>query len=117
MRISDWSSDVCSSDLTQHIAGTGERRQAVSPRDRELGAPGAIEHELGQIVSDGCHALDERKLFIKIVTQSFRDKTRLLDALLGNFDVKVTRLDFAVVLVLQPRQQFAQEAEARWHGA
>src|SRR3546814_4415427 len=43
MRISDWSSDVCSSDLikgTDHDAGGGsaddaERRYAVQPRERE----------------------------------------------------------------------------------
>src|SRR3546814_8664522 len=42
MRISDWSSDVCSSDLVE--AGIGPRLHAI-PRDAEL-VPQAAQHEL-----------------------------------------------------------------------
>src|SRR3546814_17097859 len=43
MRISDWSSDVCSSDLLIGLAGVDSR--AITRRVRDLGAPhGTITH-------------------------------------------------------------------------
>src|SRR3546814_13489673 len=50
MRISDWSSDVCSSDLGEIIL------QAVLPladQDHVAGEPGRLEHVDGE-VGDGC---------------------------------------------------------------
>src|SRR3546814_8999772 len=38
MRISDWSSDVCSSDLSWRRAGRSDCRRVESPRDRTAGA-------------------------------------------------------------------------------
>src|SRR3546814_2571490 len=36
MRISDWSSDVCSSDLTKHNARPRDRRWAVLPKENTM---------------------------------------------------------------------------------
>ena len=42
----------------QHVAGVAERRQAVGAGDRQRRAPGAVEHQLGQVVgpSASCRA-------------------------------------------------------------
>src|SRR3546814_8388974 len=42
MRISDWSSDVCSSDLTNALAG---RRHTLTGKSRFAAAAAAYEHE------------------------------------------------------------------------
>src|SRR3546814_17557327 len=39
MRISDWSSDVCSSDLTRLCVRTAERSPSRQPRRKELPSP------------------------------------------------------------------------------
>src|SRR3546814_10944498 len=58
MRISDWSSDVCSSDLlkilTGMIAGAGERtrrhlKETLGSRDGCIGAEGLRRHELNHL--------------------------------------------------------------------
>src|SRR3546814_8953973 len=55
MRISDWSSDVCSSDLAGDVAG-GERRQAPAMEAREgavdVGEAGPGQHALGGDVAE-----------------------------------------------------------------
>src|SRR3546814_4985977 len=52
MRISDWSSDVCSSDLRQHQLVQGERRHVAPVRPAhigriDIGAEGGLERHLG----------------------------------------------------------------------
>src|SRR3546814_20930027 len=55
MRISDWSSDVCSSDLRLLVGDLGERLEAVG-RCRDLG-PFALEQGLGG-AADGFRVID-----------------------------------------------------------
>src|SRR3546814_20921767 len=43
MRISDWSSDVCSSDLGQHVVG--HLRRVPRQRIAEAGAAGHLHHD------------------------------------------------------------------------
>src|SRR3546814_2727676 len=48
MRISDWSSDVCSSDLRVGVEGLAQHRKASSARPRQRAGKGARAPELVQ---------------------------------------------------------------------
>src|SRR3546814_4407984 len=43
MRISDWSSDVCSSDLLAHVIGHVRRRHGIEAADPGVEAPGQTD--------------------------------------------------------------------------
>src|SRR3546814_16487044 len=46
MRISDWSSDVCTSDLDVHVFKVGQYKSAVEPFTRDDASPEAKEADL-----------------------------------------------------------------------
>src|SRR3546814_8036325 len=75
MRISDWSSDVCSSDLRRRLllsriagvagrhvgadrAGSGRERDAIALRARDRHAARVIERGLADLARSGKNALD-----------------------------------------------------------
>src|SRR3546814_4622699 len=60
MRISDWSSDVCSSDLVAVPAGLGQQALArVDQHDRQLGGGRAGGHVAGVLLVAGAVGDDE----------------------------------------------------------
>src|SRR3546814_19510714 len=59
MRISDWSADVCSSDLAPHRRAAGRARQAHTSRIR-AGAAADPEQETTMLSPRLHHFLDER---------------------------------------------------------
>src|SRR3546814_9185856 len=58
MRMSDWSSDVCSSDLRMHTLRQHRRRSAdrrgdeFRDRDAQIGEQGAVEDDIGLDMAD-----------------------------------------------------------------
>src|SRR3546814_20770657 len=82
MRISDWSSDVCSSDLLGAVEGTGERRHVGNLAVLRLGlvlADDGIVVALAVLVLHG-HAGAESNLVVRLLGRI--DDARLAQALL-----------------------------------
>src|SRR3546814_11093732 len=76
MRISDWSSDVCSSDLFEPTGILDERLQTGGPNDVPMFRP---EDEL--VVSSVGHSEDSGRLLVENASFSFKLGSRV--ALLG----------------------------------
>src|SRR3546814_5940519 len=92
MRISDWSSDVCSSDLGQPVGDHAVASKRHSGAKQRLGQPGVV---IGQIVLEPVPALaavldqkppqiipelaqdSERNLMVGVRSQQDRKSTRL----------------------------------------
>src|SRR3546814_5329057 len=70
MRISDWSSDVCSSDL-RRVAGRQGARDAAQHVDRGIAVAlrdGAVEHDMA--VDDAAHRVGDRLVMIVAFDQN-----------------------------------------------
>src|SRR3546814_19480899 len=65
MRISDWSSDVCSSDL-EHEVGPGPAREDVLAEVRAVDrAPDPSRRRLELVVAEGREVAEERRLVVE----------------------------------------------------
>ena len=95
------------------IAGVADVRKATGAGHGERGTPGPVEHEIDQVVSHRPHAFVPRESRPDAVADDGSGSSRLLDALHGNLRMQPVRKDRTVRFVLQPRQQHAQNAEAR----
>src|SRR3546814_3105848 len=107
MRISDWSSDVCSSDLlAQPVLGGGRGRAAHRDRDADALHPGRARARLerGEIgthgeaarrivrLIEGAYPFEHPELVAQPRIDLHRDARRLID-LLGLVDRTSTRLN------------------------
>ena len=101
----------------QHVAGRRQRRHAVHTGDRQRGAPRAVEHQLGQVFGHRGHAGQEGELVEHRRVQHARGFLGLCETVRRNLDLQAFRQDAARLLVLQPRQQLAQQTEAGRHHA
>src|SRR3546814_5037034 len=54
-----------------------QRRDAVHAGDRQRRAPGAVEHQFGQVVMHGLHARQQRELVVDLGAEHFGDLGRL----------------------------------------
>src|SRR3546814_20836002 len=102
MRISDWSSDVCSSDLLEGFLGDGahrlhvavelqvQHRANVERANRSVGVPGAVGAVLAEDLGEAAGVLGEgRKLHRAVLDEGHRFAPRLprhhdVTALLAN---------------------------------
>src|SRR3546814_6191765 len=90
MRISDWSSDVCSSDLLEGFLGDGahrlhvavelqvQHRANVERANRSVGVPGAVGAVLAEDLGEAAGVLGEvRKLHRAVLDEGHRFALRL----------------------------------------
>ena len=56
-------------ERTQHIAGRGQRRNAIHPGDRQCRPPCAVEHQLGAVAAHRGHTGQERELVEHFIAQ------------------------------------------------
>ena len=88
----------------QHVSGVDRGRQAVDAGDRQLRAPGPIEHQLGQIVTGRRHSGRERKFGVDRVPQGRRRAPRLRHPLRRDLGVELGEAHLPGLLVLDPGQ-------------
>src|SRR3546814_10592516 len=123
MRISDWSSDVCSSDL-DHIGGHGEADALAAAAAREDGRvdPGELsvhaqQRTAGVARVDGCVGLDEE---VEVRDPDIRAGERRYDAAgdgladaerVANGKPEVAHLELVAVAQRNNRQLFLRSEE------
>ena len=101
----------------QHVAGVGDRRQAIGTGDRQRGTPGAVQHRLGPVGFHRLRAPGERILANDDVAEDIRRGSDLRDALGGNRRVERRRQDAPGGGVLDAVEQATRDAERRRHHA
>ncbi len=102
---------------TQHVAGRRQRRHAIHTGDRQRRAPGAVQHQLGEVVVHRHQALDHRELVKDGGIQRRRSGLGLRQPFGWHLHMQPVQQDAAAGFVLDPRQQLAQQAEAGRHYA
>src|SRR3546814_8843425 len=102
MRISDWSSDVCSSDLTAStlpILGLGMVERATRSRRHrpmvmvDLAVPRDIETEVGRLADVYLYTVDDLGRMVQSGTDARRAAVVQAEAIIETRDRKSTRLN------------------------
>ncbi len=101
----------------QHVAGRGQRRHAVYAGHRQRRAPGAVEHQFGEVVVHRLEAVDHREFLEDLGIHHLGSALGLGLALFRNLHVHAVEQDAAGLFVFDARQQLAQQAEAGRHHA
>ena len=95
-----------------HVAGGGQRRQPLGTGDGQLGPPGAIEKQFGEVGAHRLHAVHEGEFAVEICAQDSGSGRRLLLALGGDLHVEILGQDLAGLRILQAGEELAHDAEA-----
>src|SRR3546814_12621090 len=91
MRISDWSSDVCSSDLYQWDSNTAYHFAMITPAGSGLGPFGSMVGSLDRLSASEAAAIRPR--VIDVVTVKASDTVQSLAGRMAYDDYKLERLD------------------------
>src|SRR3546814_17095138 len=90
MRISDWSSDVCSSDLGQALEDVLLARRESRDEDSRIGRPARPAFGIGKALKGGFDGRDQGRLFERLLDEIDRPGLHRAN---GDRDIAMTRQD------------------------
>jgi hypothetical protein len=101
----------------EHVAAFADAGDALGGDDFEGRQPGAGEDQLGRVAVEGLQLTRAREAIPHDVADDLTGLLGLLFAILGDRRVELARQQLARLLVLDPREELARDAEARRHDA